>query len=195
MHYPTALSILACSASLLTLTSALPTAADLVPRACATEYPSFITTIQEASPDTAYGNTQYTIAAQNANGDHEVDTLIAFTNIPANSYGCQLEFYAPAGYNIPSTGSTLLNVWATTRDVTPTDSWNNAPGKSYLFGSVTLSSQTTSSTKLVVNNLVCAPNLSFRVEIASETAFGQVEAAQKNPPADPAAGWRITHNC
>lgn len=196
MYCGTALSILTSGVVLLTSAAALPTAADLVPRACVTEYPSFLTSIQEASPDTAFGNTQFTIVTQNPRTGNEIDTLIKFTDIPTNAYGCQLEFFAPPGFDVRDfEGSTLLNVWATTREVLPTDTWANAPGKSYLFGSVTLRSQESEATTIVVNSLPCQPSLSFRVDIASETAFGQVLAAQVNPPRSPAGGWRITRNC
>ena len=195
MHHSTVLSLLASSLSLLSPTFALPTEAELVPRACVTEYPSFLTTIQQSSPNTIYGNTQYTIVAQNANRANEIDTLIEFTNIPAGAYGCQLEFFAPPGYTVTGIGSTQLNVYVPTRDVQSSDSWATAPGNSYLFGTVTLSSQPNAPTKIVVNSLTCKPTLSFRVRIASDTASGRVETNQQNPPANPTAGWRITHNC
>lgn len=193
MHYSTALSILASGLFLITPTFALPTEVELVPRAGVTEYPSYLTTIQESSPNTAYGNTQYTIVAQNSGGVSRVDTLLKFTNIPANSYGCQLEFYVPAGYTIKSTGNTQINIFVTTRDVQSTDTWNNAPGKSYLFGTITLSTVNAPRT-FVVNSLVCKATLNFRISIASATAAGQVEANQQNPPTSLVAGWRIIHN-
>lgn len=195
MYSSIGLSVFASSLLLITPTIALPTAAELVPRACVTEYPSFLTTVQKASPNTAFGNTQYTIVAQDANRVNEIDTEIKFTNIPAGSYGCQLEFFAPAGYTVKSTGNTQLNIFVPTRDVQSTDTFNNAPPKKYLFGTSTLSSQANASTKIVVNSLVCNSTLSFIVQIASATAAGRVEANQQNPPTSPVAGWRITHNC
>jgi hypothetical protein len=146
------------------LTSAAPT---LSTRACSVAYPRSI------------GFPINFSIHQDAGGLNPVPNALSFDNIPAGSYGCQLEANFPAGYPITSSGASQLNIFATggeTGDV--------------LFGTVTLQSSPVAPTRFVVNSAVCKTSLGFRLEIASETEAGSVAFADTKD-----AGFTVTYNC
>lgn len=115
---------------------------------------------------------------QDAGGANSVSNALTFSNIPAGSYGCQLEINFPTGYPITSSGSSAINIYAN-------------PGASQtLFGTVTLQSSPVAPTKFVVNSAVCSGFMSYKLEIASETEAGRVAFADTKD-----AGFTMTYNC
>ena len=194
MLYPTILSISLFLAS----TTATPTPIALVPRSCQTQYPTSYQQIEQDAPSSSFPQGKHFEVSQSSGGINAVDTLVHFTGIPAGSYGCQLAVAFPANYPITSSGSKLLNVYAVPRDISPSDSYSTyfskgnrgIPDNSYLFGSVTID-----GSSHVINSKVCAPNLSFLFEIASDTQAGETEFEDNGSAANGPAGLYLTYNC
>ncbi|ORY07909.1 hypothetical protein BCR34DRAFT_15536 [Clohesyomyces aquaticus] len=157
------LTVAAALLSTSLLSSAAPTSTPLERRACSVAYPRSI-----GFP------INYEIK-QDANRANSVSPFIAFDNIPAGSYGCQLEVNFPAGYPIQSSGNSRVNVF-------------DADNK--LFGTVNFVSSPVAPTKFVVNSAVCKPSMQYRMVIASDTDAGRVAFADTKD-----AGLTITYNC
>ncbi|KAF2830069.1 hypothetical protein CC86DRAFT_379543 [Ophiobolus disseminans] len=161
MQYITVASALLSSAL---LTSAATTT--LERRACSVAYPQSI------------GFPINFDIHQDAGGANSVSNALTFSNIPAGSYGCQLEVNFPAGYPITSSGASAINVVST------------AGGGDSLFGTLTLQSSPIAPTKFVINSAQCSALLSYRLEIASDTEAGRVAFADTKD-----AGFTVTYNC
>jgi hypothetical protein len=160
MQYTTLATTLLGSAL---LTSAAPT---LVPRACQTAYPSSI-----GFP------INYDIH-QDANGANPRVDALTFSNIPAGSYGCQLEVDFPAGYPIASSGASAINIFALNE------------GTVSLFGTVTLQSSADRATKVVINSAACKRTMGYEIRIASGTEAGRVAFADTLD-----AGFTMKYDC
>lgn len=149
------------------LASAAPTSSNpLSRRACQVAYPQSI-----GFP------INYDIH-QDAGGLNSVPNALTFTNVPAGSYGCQLEINFPPNYPITSSGSSALNIYAT------------SGGSDTLFGTVTLQSSPVAPTRFVVNSAVCSSSMSYRIEIASKTEAGRVAFADTKD-----AGFTMSYDC
>jgi hypothetical protein len=153
-------------ASALLSTSLLANAAPLERRACQVAYPRSI------------GFPINFDIHQDAGGLNSVPNALTFTNVPAGSYGCQLEVNFPAGYPITSSGASAVNIYAT------------SGGSETLFGTVKLQSNPTAATKVVVNSATCSTTMTYRIEIASKTEAGRVAFADTQ-----AAGFTMAYNC
>ncbi|KAL5116059.1 hypothetical protein ACEQ8H_006071 [Pleosporales sp. CAS-2024a] len=145
------------------LASAAPA---LAPRACQVSYPA------------ALGFPINYNIHQGANGANAQVNALTFSNIPPNSYGCTLQVLFPANYPIASSGSSAINVIATSTGAQET-----------LFGTLTLKSGP-QPTKLTVNSAVCSRGMSYRLEIASKTEAGSVAFSETL-----GAGFVMTYNC
>jgi hypothetical protein len=165
MQYLT--TVVALLSSSLLVSAAPTTAAPLDRRACSVAYPS------------AIGFPINFDIHQDAGGANKVTNALTFNNIPAGSYGCQLEANFPAGYPITSSGNSQVNIYSTSGD-------NN--GK--LFGTVTFASSPIAPTKFVINSAKCEPLMTYRMEIASQDQAGRVAFADTQ-----AAGLTMTYNC
>lgn len=190
MHTSTLLTSL-----FLTQVFSLPTTDTLSPRACAVEFPSALFSLDQKAPTTPSGPTlQFrTLQSQGGNGREAMEVL--FTNVPANAYGCQLEIYIPAGTPLTQTDNSQINTFVVDRDASAADTWANAPAKRYLLGTSNVYSDPTKPVTVVVNSFACKATLSFRVELASQTAAGSLSFGQQNPPSTQPVGFRLTHNC
>ncbi|KIN02834.1 hypothetical protein OIDMADRAFT_118740 [Oidiodendron maius Zn] len=106
--------------SLLGLSAAAPTPVELAPRCGSLSYPVLLQQFSEAHPTTVYPNTHP------INGDfhvsremdpvtgkvsNRISQMVMFKDIPAGSYGCQLNVAFPANYPITTTGNPVLNVY------------------------------------------------------------------------------------
>jgi hypothetical protein len=146
--------------------AALTTASPLTRRACQIAYPQSI------------GFPINYDVHQDANGANARTDALSFSPIPAGSYGCQLEINFPANYPITSSGSSAINIFAT------------SGAQETLFGTVTLQSSPVAPTKYVVNSAQCAQVMSYRLEIADKTKAGRVAFADTKD-----AGFTMTYNC
>lgn len=150
------------------LTTAAPTSsAPLERRACQVAYPQSI------------GFPINYDVHQDANRANARTDAMTFSNIPAGSYGCQLEVNFPKGYPITNEGASAINIFAI----------NGASQKS-LFGTVTLQSSPAAATKFVINSASCNNFMSYSLEIASDSLAGKVAFADTKD-----AGFTMTYNC
>lgn len=194
MHFTTSAALL--SAAFVGTTLAAPVeSGPLEARGCAVEFPSTIISLDQKFPTRASGKTLAFRTLQNQGGNGAEDMEVQFTQIPANSWGCQLEIYIPANTPITNSGSSRVNIWAIDRDISVADTWANAPKKTYLFGTTDIKSFPDRENRIIVNSIQCKPTLNFRVDIASETEYGVVSYGQQNPPSTQPVGFRLTHNC
>lgn len=176
------------------LSSAKPTGtSNLVPRACTTVFPTFIDLIDQANPTTNTDGMQVTVALDPATGNTFTrrDALVRFDNIPAGSYACQLEAVFPAGATVTSTGASQVNVFSLDRLAEPTDTYATAPNNVGLFGTITFASDPNTATTRVINSAACAPSLSYRLSLASDSTAGSVSFAEVAN----SQGLQITFNC
>jgi hypothetical protein len=109
---------------------------------------------------------------------NSVPNTLTFTNVPAGSYGCQLEVNFPAGYPITSSGASAVNIFSITGN------------SKTLFGTVTLQSSPTEAKKVVINSATCSTSMAYSIEIASKTEAGRVAFADTQ-----AAGFTMAYNC
>jgi hypothetical protein len=180
------------------IASAVPTGtADIVPRACVTEYPSLHNYIQDFYPNRSYPENLFSVYGNAGEGfKYRADELVRFDNIPSGSYGCQLEVAFPAGQEISLIGKTRVNVYTVDRDATATDTWQYSPQPVSLFGTLDFEVDPNQPTKRVINSAVCKPSLTYRFSLESTTELGQVlYYPRQEGPGQPGAGLRITHNC
>ena len=203
--------------SLAGLSAAAPTPVDLAPRCGTTLFPTFLQQLSEADPTTVEPNTLSTdgdfLVSQDvdASGNiiDRVYQLVAFENIPAGSYGCQLAVTFPAGYPITSTGTPTLNVTTVFNDESSSITFPNSyswssffpptspPFGQGLFGTVSLSA----GQSTVINSEGCpvgGGSLAFVFSIASwETQPASVEFNENVNQLNGAglAGVYLTYDC
>lgn len=169
-QYPgqsTKMQYLTFTVAFIGLVAGAPTSAPLDRRACSVAYPQSI-----GFP------INYHIQ-QDANRVNAIEPIVTFSNIPAGSYGCQLEVNFPARYPIQSSGSTAVNVFS-----------ESGASKGSLFGTVTFASSPVAPTKFVINSAKCDTLMSYRLAIASDTLPGSVAFADTKD-----AGLTMTYNC
>ncbi|KAI9675658.1 MAG: hypothetical protein M1817_001025 [Caeruleum heppii] len=196
-----ALTTLILSASLLSFTTATPTPAELAPRSCVTQYPNLIQHIYEVSPDSGFQQDNFfEIAYDVVSGDNSRlwrrDVVVQWDNIPAGSYGCQIEAFFPPrnqGGNVNQYGNSLVDVYAVDEKATISDTWNTAPKRAYLFGTIRFETKENEPVKRVINSQVCNSTLTYRFTISSNTDVGEVYFQQG--PGFNNQGLRLTHNC
>lgn len=159
--------------SLIGLAFATPTPVDLVPRCGTTVRPFLLQRLREAFPNVVSGNTVNTngnFHVQQAVANNQINKriyqIVAFKNIPPNSYGCTLAVQFPPGYAIASTGVATLNVTTLYKD-TPALIQNYPNGYSWskffpptspplgqgLFGTTTFSAGQSAT----INSQACPP--------------------------------------
>jgi hypothetical protein len=202
---------------LLGLTSAIPTPIELAPRCGSTIIPTILQQVSEENPSAVGANTMQTggdfhvSQSVGANGNiiNRITQAVAFQDIPAGSYGCQLAVTFPANYPITSTGHPTLNVTTLlngqSSDITyPNDlSWSSlyAPDSSIweqgLFGTVTIAPGTTQ----IINSEACpvgGGNLAFVFSIAvwetqaANVAFNEYDNSMNGAGL---AGVYLTYDC
>jgi hypothetical protein len=160
-------------------------------RACAIEYPSIIQHIWQGSPDA--GNNDPSYFAVGGIEPYKYDVIVQFENIPAGSWGCQLEAFFPPGAFLYESGATLVDVYAVDRPVTPSDTWNRSPKPTHLFGSINFETKPDQEVRQFINSASCSPTMTYRFTISSKTTEGYVYFPQGTD--GNRAGIRLTHNC
>lgn len=186
--------------TLLRLSSAVPTsvndaptsANDLERRACATEYPSIIQHIYQSNPDYGFNDPSY--FAVGGIDPNRYEVIVQFDNIPAGSWGCQLEAYFPPGAYLYKNGASLVDVYSVDRKVSPSDTWNNSPNPTSLFGTIDFETKADEAVKRVINSATCSSTLTYRFKISSKTNEGSVYFPQQTGD-NTKAGLRLVHNC
>jgi hypothetical protein len=109
MHYST---LLPTFLSLALLSAATPT--PVKPRgACTTVQPDILQIFSEADPTTSFPNTANTgafVVSQDAGAVNRIYQAVGFSDIPAGSWGCSLNFVFPPGSTITTIGNPVVNV-------------------------------------------------------------------------------------
>jgi hypothetical protein len=208
MHYSS--SLLPTLLSLALLSAATPT--PVKPRgACTTVQPDILQIFSEVSPTTSYPNTALTggsfIVSQDAGGVNRIYQGVGFSDIPAGSWGCSLNFVFPPGSSITTLGNPVLNVSTVlvgnSADIVSPNTWTwddlyttPSPIDTGLFGTVGEFDPTTVHT---INSESCPTdlngggNLAFLFSIAS---WVQGDASVYFSDSDtPLTGVYLTYNC
>lgn len=198
MHFlTTTFLLLSSAAATTTLAAALPApAADLAPRTCAgTLSPTLLLQLLQDDPTHNTGNHARFQVSQGPKRSHQWVTELQFTGVPANAYGCSLEFVFPAGFRgLETTGAgTRLNFYSVDGDFSVADTWERAPGKVALVGTqgFALDGSGRETKFSVVSASRCEEVMKWRVEVEGE-GEGSVGFAQG---AVGGAGARLTYNC
>jgi hypothetical protein len=192
-----------------TLSLAAPTAkpsSPLTARSCKSLSPSLITQIISDAPDASYGDHPFVTVSNGPStvsgfNTRTVDTLIRFDGFVAGDYGCELALQFPSAQSVTASGATSVNIYTLTGDVSESDTWNSAPAKQSLWGTVNLASgnPASSGTTVVINSETCASSLSFRLELAGIEygAQGSVdfENAESSGEAAGSEGLAILYDC
>ena len=204
MHFQ---SSLFASALTIALASALPTdttaqvkrtPTDLAPRCGTTAYPSYISWIDSSSPNVPKGATN--VISTNANppnGPFRV-AEVQF-QIPSGAGGpCQLEFDFPAGASIITSGHTQLQVYKVSSNISPSDTWGNAPTPTFLFGTF----NPVAGTSGFVNSEGCSTTLNYFVQVfeqwqltSGSTVAGSVQFTENPSPPPAELGLKVVYGC
>ncbi|PNS17754.1 hypothetical protein CAC42_3149 [Sphaceloma murrayae] len=159
-------------------------------RSCTTQYPTNLFQVIEDSPNFNTGNHGYVYTAQGAGKTSRWISELQFTNVPANAYGCSVEFFFSHGQRVDNFGDgTRLEFFKADRDISLTDTWVNRPAKLFSVGTQVVSSSPTADTKLTTVTGSCAQTLNYLIEVQGDKA-GSVGFFQGN-----GNGIRLTYNC
>lgn len=191
MHFPSFLAIGAFGV-LTTLSVAAPAHQEvLMPTddpassLAVTRVPTSYQLISRDLPNKAFPQNRVLQVSQANGGLSNIDTLLYFDGIPPGSFGCQLAISFSPNYPLALSGNSQLNVFKLSRNITKSDTYSTyfpqggrgIPVGGFLFGTINPSTR-----KGIVNSGVCAPSLSFLVEIASDTAAGSVAFTDAGNP-------------
>ena len=174
---------------------ALPTSQPINERAtCTTVYPSYAKVSQQ-SPVESY-LPRFGIS-QEAGATDKIDMLIEFA-VPAGAYGCQVETYFPAGYEINDWGRKDVYMYSVDKHLSynPTTklsdaSWNYSPKAVSQVGTTKFESSKTAATRKVINSFACKEVMTYRLSIGGDfKETGGVTFEQNE-----AAGFRLKYNC
>jgi len=169
--------------SLLALVSAVPTPAELSPRACSTMGPATISRLNKTTPNDNLNGLTFALHRNGGANSNTIKSVVSFTYIPPGATGCMLQIEIPQlptpnnpGPIASGTG-TQSDVWLITNPPTtnPYDnsfiyhySWNSPPIKSQ-FVSTTIfpvGSPTDAPYKTFMWSGTCKQTLSFQFELS-----------------------------
>lgn len=160
--------------------------------ACATSFPEYAR-VSQAQPVESY--LPDFIISQEAGATNKNDMFVEF-NIPAGSYGCQLEAYFPPNYPITASGRQDVYVYSVNGPLSRSPrgidvSWDYSPAPISHVGTIRFESNPTLPTRKVIGSFTCQPTLTYRLSIGRDfTDQGYVSFAQSST-----AGLRMTYNC
>lgn len=187
----------------ISLVSAAPTPGSLAPRSCTKIYPSLVTYIDNSSPNLAVGALGYvsSYATPGANGPWRA-AEVQFTLPSANVGGpCSLLYNFPTGATITSSGGSnaQIRVYKTklgssnSINFQATDTWNNSPDASFLWGSFNLVAGTSGT----INEETCQTTLSYFVQVFDVWAelSGTTPAASASFTQSTSQGLYMTFGC
>ena len=190
------------TSALLALSVAAPPAQEILglrPAACSTKLPSSYQQIAQEYPKQTFPQTSSVFkVSQHSGGVKNVNTLLRFSGIPKNAYGCQLTMSFPPGYPIQNTGSSQVNVYRLLNNINSTDTYETyypgggrgLPKDGFLFATVTILGQ-----RAVLNSESCKEDLNYLFAIASETKEGGVTFFDSGTNPSGLSGFYISYNC
>jgi hypothetical protein len=129
----------------------------------------------------------------------KTDLLASFKNIPANSYGCTLQFDYKLGRNptIQSVSGDPLRIDVYRVDISgnfpTTPTWNNINSRTgSLVGTWHFPSgaDLNQAKTININSFVCSPTMDFRFTVSDPNGVGGVSITE-----GPVAGLRMAYNC
>lgn len=187
-------------AALSSLVSAatLPAQEPLLPNSCTIKLPtSYQQIVQSQSKKSFPQNNIFNVSQDNSGGSN-VDTLLRFSGIPSDSYGCQLAISFTFDYPIDSSGSTQLSVYALPNPISSSDTYatyfpnggRGTPKDSFLFATTTITGQ-----RAILNSQACRPSLGYLFQISSSTKAGSVTFVDAGNNLSGIGGFYITYNC
>lgn len=115
---------------------------------------------------------------------------IAQFQIPAGSYGCQLQLKWPAGAEPLDFGNPLIDVFAVDPPPTRDFGWTDAPQPKSLFGTVDLKSEPDRASVQVINSAVCQPTMAYRLTVSDKTKEAAVIIGKGSE-----MGLQMVYNC
>lgn len=170
-------------ASILSLTSATPTPAELAPRACAVLPPANISRLNKTMPNDYINGQDFALRRTGGPDSNTVKSVVSFAFIPPDATGCMLQINIPKlptqnnpGPIASGTG-TQADVWLVNnppRD-NPYDinfiyeySWNKPPSKSQFVSTTNFptGSPTEGPYKTYLWSGTCKQQLSFQLELS-----------------------------
>jgi hypothetical protein len=179
--------------SILTLASAVPTPAELAPRACATLGPANISNLNKTMPNDYINGQTVRLHRNGGPNSNTIKSVVSFAFIPPGATGCMLQINIPKlpTQNNPgpiaSGSGTQSDVWLITnppRD-NPYDfgfiyeySWNKPPVKSQFVSTTIFPNQspTDAPYKTFMWSGTCKQQLSFQLELSDwQQGSGDVE--------------------
>ena len=175
-----------------------PTPSDLVPRACTTIQPSFISYFSRDSPTTSNPDSHYVLSRTGGPNSNTYETVFRFDNIPAGSTGCQLQLQWPARAILGS-GATDTQLYGVQGQVSEATTWANPPVKGTLWASIQFPTQSSDQPyKTIVQSNTCpeSGSVSFLLELSDwQTGAGAVDFYQRNFYPSEAQGFTLVYDC
>ncbi|KAI9837164.1 MAG: hypothetical protein M1838_004887 [Thelocarpon superellum] len=192
-------------AAILNAVTALPalqvadSPASPVERRCGTTvYPSYISWIDSRSPNGAQGPVNFISTFADPNDKAYRVAEVQFQIPPGAGGPCQLEYIFPPNALISASGHSQLQVYKTSSNITPNDTWGNAPTPTFLFGSF----NPVAGTSGTVNSEGCAPTLNYFVQVfeqwelnSGSVPAGFVEFQEHPTPGPTEMGLKIQYGC
>jgi hypothetical protein len=169
-------SILLLATSLLSLTSALPTAsadadaspAELVPRACATLGPSIIDILEKGDPDHPHNGQVFNLARGGTPASNNFISVVTFNYIPAGATGCMLRVHYPPFQHpnqIAIGDATQADVWSVAPDPAGVSTWNHPPARDqFVATTIFPEAASTEPFETILMSNTCKPTMSFLFE-------------------------------
>jgi hypothetical protein len=171
-------------------------AAVVKPRdSCTYQYLPTLWNIAQHVPETPSGPQTSTINIQQDIGRR--DLIASFTNVPAGSWGCQLEYnFVPnAAANVFGTGNPqVINVFALPSALPASPTWDNIqPITGSLVGTwqFPTGADLQKPKKIFINTFNCASTMNFRFAVAN----GDAVKGGINDVDTVSSGLTIAHNC
>ena len=167
----------------LSLTSAVPTPAELAPRDCRKQPLINVSKLNKAAPDEYFNGPQFTLNRTGGPNSNTIKSVVSFSYIPVDATGCMLEIdlpKLPMNYWQTETiagGASQADVWLIKQPAgyTPGQnyyvyewSWNKPPVKDQFVSTVIFptTNPTDGPYKTYLWSGKCSPTMSFQFELS-----------------------------
>ncbi|KAE8372209.1 hypothetical protein BDV26DRAFT_286145 [Aspergillus bertholletiae] len=191
-------SSIAFIAALFSAANAVPTPAELLPRACTTVAPSYINILDAANPNTPYPGQQFTLERGGSPLSDNKISVVTFANLPAGATGCQLAIELP-----PLSKDQIApgDIQADVRNSSPVvdssvPTYNNPPQKGNIVSTYIFpEGPTTQSAKTILVSNTCSTTMSWLVQLSEwQTTGGSVNFANTAGNGGN-IGFSLIYNC
>lgn len=149
----------------------------LEPAAGSRRLPTSYQQINQVLPRQSFPNNFVFKVSQSQGGLDRIGTLLRFKGIPSDSFGYTLKLSFTFEFPINSTGSTQVNVFKLSNDITPSDTWETyfpngrkgTPVGGFLFGTIFVTQK-----GAIVNSQTWESGFNYLFLLASDTQAGEV---------------------